>query len=201
MDNQHHLMFAAAAAALSVGAAPVLPGYLTDPTTVRGEVEKCEAYVPPERLKFPYVSTYYVRPCVKPGETVSIGFFVTDFESSKIRFLDDSHRFDAFLELRPAGTADWQRHTLTNLPSGDHAFRIDGLAAGCWKMRLWVVDRRGRESHRVKHDFRVAAETLPSAAETYATTEADLSAYGIRNDGDLATRLRVPVHSRLAPLR
>ena len=41
-----------------------------------------------------------MKPTVTTGDAVKIGLFVTDFDSSKIRFLDDSHRFTAFLEYR-----------------------------------------------------------------------------------------------------
>jgi hypothetical protein len=83
----------------------LVPGYLTDPTAVRGAVESDVSYQAPEAFKYPYISTYYVKPTVTPEEDVKVGIFVTDFESSKIRFLDDSHMFTAFLEYRLKGEA------------------------------------------------------------------------------------------------
>ncbi len=166
-------------------AAPVLPGYVTDPTALRDALEKDESYQPPERLKYPYISTYYVKPMVKTGDAVKVGFFVTDFESSKIRFLDDSHRFTAHLEYRPRGGVS-KLLTLTNLKSGDAEFNLGRLPADEYEMRIWAVDAKGRESHRVIHDFRVvepASLEIP-ADKVYAMTVADLATYGIRNDGD-----------------
>lgn len=167
-------------------AAPVLPGYLTDPTAVKGALDKDTSYMPPERLKYPYISTYYVRPTVKVGTDVKIGIFVTDFESSKIRFLDDSHVFTAYLEYGPQGGAR-KIVSLKNLKSGDATFTLKDLAAGAYEMRVWAVDQKGRESHRVIHDFRVVAADFAEipADKVYAMTTSDLAKYGIRNDGDV----------------
>ena len=179
------LLFAFAGA-VAVPAAPVLPGYLTDPSALKDQMPKDGSYQPPEALRYPYVSTYYVKPTVAPDEAVKVGIFVTDFESSKIRFLDDSHRFTAFLEYRPRGGAS-KTVSLANLPSGDAKFDLGKLPAGEYEMRVWAVDEKGRESHRVIHDFRVVdpADLAIPADKVYRMTAADLKAYGIRNDGDL----------------
>ncbi len=164
----------------------VVPGYLTDPTAARSDVEKGACYEPPEMLKYPYVSTYYVKPTVMADEPVKVGFFVTDFESSKIRFLDDSHRFTAFLEYRLKGGKS-KTLTLENLKSGDAEFDIGILPAGEYEMRVWAKDAKGRESHRVIHDFRVvsAADLVIPSDRVYTMAAADLAKYGIRNDGDV----------------
>ena len=169
-----------------VAAQPVLPGYLTDPSVMKGAIASDTGYQPPEALKYPYVSTYYVRPTVKAGTPVKVGFYVTDFDHSKVRFLDDSHRFTAFLEYRPKG-GESKVLTLENLKSGDGVFELGALPAGDYEMRVWAKDAKGRESHRVIHDFRVMtaeAMTIP-ADKVYEVTAADLTAYGIRNDGDI----------------
>lgn len=187
--RQIRLVASAAVFTLAVHAnfaQPVLPGYLTDPSVVKGALAKETGYQTPERLKYPYISTYYVKPTVAAGECVTVGFFVTDFDSSKIRFLDDSHRFTAFLEYRQKGGGS-KVLTLKNLKSGDAAFNLGALGIGEYEMRVWAVDAKGRESHRVIHDFRVLplSEIRISEKQVYRMTAADLSAYGIRNDGDL----------------
>lgn len=58
--------------ALGIWAAPVLPGYLTDPSVVREKMGKGETYETPEAFRYPYVSTYYVKPTVTAGENVRI---------------------------------------------------------------------------------------------------------------------------------
>ncbi len=163
----------------------LVPGYLTDPTSVRGVVDKNESYQPPERFKYPYISTYYVQPTVTPDDEVKIVFFLTDFDSSKIRHLDDSHRFTAFLEFRQAG-GESKVLSLSGLRSGDSELNLGRLPVGQYEMRIWAKDDKGRESHRVIHDFRVrSSDDLAIPAErVYMMTEADLVAYGIRNDGD-----------------
>ena len=178
-------MLAVVVAVHFAGAAPVLPGYLTDPSVMKDKMSKDVSYQPPEAFKYPYISTYYVKPTVSSGDAVKIGFFVTDFESSKIRFLDDSHRFAAFLEYRPKGKAS-KTVTLKGLKSGDSEFNLGKLPVGEYEMRVWAVDGKGRESHRVIHDFRVVnREDLEIPADkVYKMTAADLAAYGIRNDGD-----------------
>ena len=180
------ILLSAVVAAHFAGAAPVLPGYLTDPSVLKDQMPEDGSYQPPEALRYPYVSTYYVKPTVTTGDAVKVGFFVTDFESSKIRFLDDSHRFTAFLEYRPKGGAS-NVLTLADLPSGDAEFDLGRLPAGEYEMRVWAVDAKGRESHRVIHDFRVVdpADLEIPADKVYRMTEEDLAAYGIRNDGDL----------------
>lgn len=182
-------LFLCAAILVSVGrcvfSQPVLPGYLTDPTVMKNSLSKSESYQPPEELKYPYISTYYVKPTVTAGEEVKIGIFVTDFESSKIRFLDDSHRFDAFLEYRVKG-GESKVVSLKNLKSGDAFFTLGKLHVGEYELRVWARDRKGRQSHRVIHDFRVvaAAELEIPADAVYVMTEEDLAKYSIRNDGD-----------------
>lgn len=176
----------AASAAWTCFAQAVVPGWLTDPTAMKEALGKDESYQPPEQFKYPYLSTYYVKPTVTTDEEVKVGIFVTDFESSKIRFLDDSHRFTAFLEYRlKDGVSKVLK--LADLPSGDAEFNLGKLVAGNYELRVWAIDQKGRESHRVIHDFRVmspAAREIP-ADKVYAMTEDDLAAYGIRNDGDL----------------
>ena len=66
-----------------LAAEAVLPGYLTDPTVMRSQLQEDGSYQPQERFKYPFLSTYYVKPIVGVDEEVEINFFVTDFESSK----------------------------------------------------------------------------------------------------------------------
>ena len=185
MKNSLALFVAVAAFRLAFAQA-VLPGYLTDPSMMKGSLAKDASYQTPEQFKYPYISTYYVKPTATPEEEVKVGIFVTDFESSKIRFLDDSHRFSAFLEYRLKGGKS-KTLTLADLKSGDAEFNLGKLSAGEYEMRVWAKDAKERESHRVIHDFRVvsAADLAIPADKVYTMTEADLEKYGIRNDGDL----------------
>ena len=193
------LIAAVAAVAGMAGSAfaqAVLPGYLTDPSVMKSALAQDKGYQTPERLKYPYIATYYVKPTVTTKENVKVSVFVTDFESSKIRFLDDSHRFVAYLEYGRKGEPT-KTERLTKLKSGDATFDLGKLPVGEYVMRVWAVDREGRESHRVHHDFRVVTpeELEIPAAKVYKMTAADLAAYGIRNDGDLEKIVYVETNS------
>ena len=185
------------AAAVSVASAQaVVPGDQTDPTAAGKAARKQKesgAYRTPEALKFPYVSTYYVRPVVTTDEPAEIRYYVTDFDHSKVRFLDDTFRFDIFLDVRgPKGS---NVHRQQGVKSGDGCFALGRLPAGDYQVGLWARDAQGRESHRVWQEFRVrAAQDLVIPPEkTYVMTAADLKAYGIRNDGDYGRKIPVTV--------
>ena len=138
----------------------------------------------PDHLKFPYVSTYYVKPTVLVGEKVKLEYFVTDWDSSKIRLLDDSFRFDVHLEYARYGEP-FKVLVNRGVRSGDGMFEIGQLPVGDYTLRIWSVDlRRGLESHRIVHEFRVVKpEDLDRSKATYVMTEADLAKYGISNKG------------------
>ena len=101
MSRFHHLtealaVSAALASAISA-AAPVVPGEYTDPSNLRAETERRagNAYVAPAHLRFPYVATYYVEPTVTTKDRVAIPFYVTDWDHSRVRFLDDPYNWTA----------------------------------------------------------------------------------------------------------
>ena len=191
-------VFAAAlAATVSVRAAPVVPGEYTDPTNLRREAENGSGdwYVAPEHLRFPYISTYYVEPTVTTRQRVSIPFYVTDWDHSKVRFLDDSFRFTVHCRwIGPDGRA--REKERRKVPSGDGAFDLGRLPAGDYDVCVWAVDLgNGVESHRVWHKFRVVEPKdleIPES-RTYRIAPKDLEAYGIRNDGDLGRKVLVEI--------
>lgn len=190
------LLACAALAASFAAAAPVVPGEFTDPTNLRREAEggSGDGYVAPEHLRFPYISTYYVEPTVTTKQRVSIPFYVTDWDHSKVRFLDDSFRFTVRCTwIGPDGREHETEQR--KVPSGDGAFDLGRLPAGEYDVAVWAVDEKGRESHRVWHTFRVVEpkELEIPADRVYAVTKADLDAYGIRADGDLGRKVLVEI--------
>lgn len=97
------------AAILSL-AAPLVPGDRTDPSAGRSESSSRSIVTragnnPAEPYCYPYVSTYYVEPTVRAGDEVTIGYYVTDWDQSELRFADDSWRFDVMVELITERTA------------------------------------------------------------------------------------------------
>ena len=191
------LLACVACAAFSVSAAPVVPGEYTDPTNLRKEAENGsgDGYVAPDHLKFPYISTYYVEPTVTTKQKVSIPFYVTDWDHSKVRFLDDSFRFTVRCKwIGPDGKA--REKEQRKVPSGDGAFDLGRLPAGDYDVCVWAVDLgNGVESHRVWHKFRVVDPDFLEipASKTFRVTEKDLAEYGIRNDGDLGRKVLVEI--------
>ena len=195
MNARHIIPFAA----LAVSAAfsqTLVPGEYTDPTNLRKQAAGAgaEAYQTPEHLKFPYVSTYYVKPTVTTDEDVKISLFVTDWDSSKIRFLDDSFRFDVFLEYYATSNAP-TRLSQKDVKSGDVAFNLGRLPEGEYTVGVWARDAQGRESHRVWHEFRVVSPSFAAIPpdKVHAVTAADLAAYGIRNDGGFGREVLVEI--------
>ena len=61
------VLFAAVALFRLAFAQAVLPGYLTDPSMMKGALAKDASYQTPEQFKYPYIATYYVKPTVPPS--------------------------------------------------------------------------------------------------------------------------------------
>ena len=181
-------------AAVSAHAQAVVPGEFTDPTNLRRQAAEQGGYQTPEALKFPYVSTYYVKPTVLTTEEASIGYFVTDWDSSKIRFLDDSFRFDVFLEYYAVSNAP-KRLVQKGVKSGDGTFNLGRLPRGEYTVGVWAKDPQGRESHRVWHEFRVIdpKDAVIPADKVYNVKPADLIEYGINNHGGFGREVIVEI--------
>ena len=171
-------------------AEPVIPGEFTDPTAVRQKIQDLSGYKTPEHLKFPYISSYYVKPVVKTGEKIKLGYYVTDFEQSEIRFKDDSFRFTVFLEIKGGKT-----YTQKEVKAGDHAFTLAPLPKGEYEFAIRAVDNQGRESHRVWQFFKVVepADLEIPADKVYTMTAADLAKYNICNTGAYGRKVCVEV--------
>ena len=194
MNRKVLLSSLAMLAAASAHAQAVVPGEFTDPSNLRRQVTEQGGYQTPEALKFPYISTYYVKPKVMTTEEASIGYFVTDWDSSRIRFLDDSFRFDIFVEYYAESNTP-KRLVQRGVKSGDGVISLGHLPKGDYNVGIWARDAKGRESHRVWHAFSVVAsgEAAIPAGKVYAVTQADLAAYGIRNDGGFGRKVPVEI--------
>ena len=108
-------------------AEPVLPGYLTDPTANWKELAP-DGSALPASLRYPYIAVHSVKPTFFVGEKCVLGWYVTDFDHSLVRFGDESFRFDVELKLttdRANFTSRWQR----NVPSRDGEFDLGALPA------------------------------------------------------------------------
>ncbi len=157
----------------------MLPGYLTDPSAQK-PVETKEFAVP-EEVRYPYVSTYYVKPVVAPSEAVSIKAFVTDWNNSKVRLGDDSHRFTITLRLTADGGKTYRTQTIEDVASGDHVFKLGKLTEGDYRVGVFCTDEKNRPSHTVWQVFRVKGAV---ASKTRTLSLDDLAAYGIVPEKD-----------------
>lgn len=182
----------AAVAACFVGAfrvvvaAPMLPGYLTDPSANWKELAAGETETPAS-LKYPYISVYYVKPTLISGESAKIRWYATDFDHSLVRFGDTSRRFDVELKLT-TDRKNFRRLTKTDMPSGDGEFDLGVLPVGSYFVGLKCRDTKtGLDSHTVWHEFRVVEKSFfdISAGETLVVDDAVLARYGICGGGDV----------------
>jgi hypothetical protein len=150
----------------------------------------------PSHLQVPYIATEYVNPVVTTGEAVRIGFFVTDWNHSLVRYGDNSFRFDVETRFSADGT-NWTTRTARGLPSGDHAITLGTLPAGDYQLAIQCRDAQGRASHVVWHEFlvRAAADLAIPERQVHRMTPDDLRTYGIRNDGPAGTLIPVDVGS------
>lgn len=184
----------------SMLAAPVVPGEFTDPSNIRKVVEQEAQLETPADFRFPYISTYHVKPTITTKDNVEIDFFVTDWDNSLARFGDDSFRFDVHFEcITPDGKT--LKKTLTSIKAGDSKFAFKPFPKGEYKFRIWAIElKSGLESHRVWHRFRVLepGELEIPADKTYSVTAADLEKYSISNKGDLGRKVfvEVPEHPK-----
>lgn len=176
-------------------AAPVVPGEYTDPSVLKKTLEVEQDYVTPVEFQFPYISTYYIKPNVSTKDKIEIGFYVTDWDHSLVRNLDDSYRFDVHLKAVAPNGKEVTR-TLNSVKSGDGKFEFKPLPKGEYRFCVWAVDlKRKTESHRVWHRFRVFEPnelTIP-AEKTYTMTKEDLEKYSLCNRGDLGRKVYVKV--------
>ena len=172
--------------AVSLFAAPVLPGYLTDPSANWSELTPANAKTP-DSLKYPYVSVYYVKPTLVRGERATIRWFATDFDHSLVRFGDTSRRFDVELKLT-TDRKTFRTEVKRNVSSGDGAFDLGVLPVGSYFVGVKCRDRKnGLDSHTVWQEFRVVEKSFfdISPKETLVADDALLSRYGICSGGDV----------------
>ena len=182
MEMKRAILVGVALVAGAVGA-EMLPGYLTDPNSGWKELQ-VDGYRTPDHLKYPYVSTYYLRPTLTAGERCKVNFYVTDFDHSLWRFGDESKRFDVTLRLTTDGEK-FRTEVQRGLGSGNGSFVLDALPVGEYKVGISCKDlANGLTSHTVWQEFRVVEPgSLDIPAErTRRMTEADLKTYGIVHD-------------------
>lgn len=168
-----------------VKSAEFRPGDETDGPAVKSDVGKSAKYVTPERLRLPYISHYRIEPQVTTRKTVRIGYYVTDWDHKKVRFGDDTERFDVTLRWSRADDCrKWKTLVQKGVPSGDGVFRLGRMAAGDYIISLKCRDANGRESRTLWAEFScVKPETLQIADRQICNlARKDLAAFGVTSE-------------------
>lgn len=123
----------------------------------------------------PYISTYYIKPTVKPGENVILDFYITDYNHKSYTEEDLSNLFTVTIKIDGK-----QNIVKKNLKPGDNSINIGSFQnIGEQKFSILCTDKYGRNSHELFNYFLVRNEPL---INEYIMTEEDLVTYNIKND-------------------
>ena len=142
----------------------------------------------------PYISTYYIKPVVKPGEEVFIDYYITDYYykeyMEKYNLKNDEWGDDNWTEevwnnetftvtVRVEGQDDKLYHYLK---AGDHQVSLGSFSTeGEQKFSILCTDKYGRNSHELFNFFLVQDDI---EIKEYVMTEDDLITYNIKNTDD-----------------
>ena len=142
----------------------------------------------------PYISTYYIKPIVKPGEEVFIDYYITDYYykeyMEKYNLKEDDWGDDNWTEevwnnetftvtVRVEGQDDKLYHYLN---AGDHKVSLGSFTQeGEQKFSILCTDKYGRNSHELFNFFLVQDDI---EIKEYVMTEDDLITYNIKNTDD-----------------
>lgn len=152
----------------------------------------------------PYISTYYIKPIVKPGEEVFIDYYITDYYykeyMEKYNLKEDDWGDDNWTEevwnnetftvtVRVEGQDDKLYHYLN---AGDHQVSLGSFSTeGEQKFSILCTDKYGRNSHELFNFFLVQEDI---EVKEYIMTEDDLLTYNIKNIDDYEKKVYVKVN-------
>ena len=161
--------------------------------TIVFEYEKIEIEIPSDLNwnEVPYISTYYIKPIVKPGEEVFIDYYITDYYYKEYmenyNLKEDTWGDDTWTEevwnneiftvtVRIEGQKD---KVYPNLKAGDHQVSLGSFSTeGEQKFSILCTDKYGRNSHELFNFFLVQGDV---EVKEYVMTDEDLVTYNIKN--------------------
>lgn len=161
--------------------------------TIVFEYEKIEIQIPSDLNwnEVPYISTYYIKPIVKPGEEVFIDYYITDYYYKEYmenyNLKEDNWDDDTWTEevwnneiftvtVRIEGQKD---KVYPNLKAGDHQVSLGSFSTeGEQKFSILCTDKYGRNSHELFNFFLVQGDV---EVKEYVMTDEDLVTYNIKN--------------------
>lgn len=121
----------------------------------------------------PYISTYYIKPVLKPGEDNILNFYVTDHDDKANLNKDDSYRYKIIITRQ-----DKEDIVLYNQKAGDHSVNLGSYdKEGEYEFSIIARDQYGRFSHELFNFIKVEKDRVNN---TYTVTEQDLIDYGIK---------------------
>ena len=122
----------------------------------------------------PYISTYYIKPVVEPGEEVFIDYYITDYYYKE--YLEEDYSENFTVTVRIEGQAD---KVFRNMKAGDHQVSLGSFTnLGEQKFSILCTDSYGRNSHELFNFFLIRN---PVVWNEYVMTEEDLKTYNIKN--------------------
>lgn len=153
----------------------------------------------------PYISTYYIKPVVKPGEEVFIDYYITDYYykeyMEKYNLKNDEWGDDNWTEeiwnnetftvtVRIEGQDDKLYHYLK---AGDHQVSLGSFSTeGEQKFSILCTDKYGRNSHELFNFFFIQNDV---EIKEYIMTEDDLITYNIKNSDNYEVKRFVNLSS------
>lgn len=153
----------------------------------------------------PYISTYYIKPVVKPGEEVFIDYYITDYYHKEYmenyNLKEDDWGDDNWTEevwnneiftvtVRIEGQED---KVYPNLNAGDHQVSLGSFSAeGEQKFSIVCTDKYGRNSHELFNFFLVQGDI---EVKEYVMTDEDLVTYNIKNTDNYEVKKIIDVSS------
>lgn len=171
------------------------------------EYEKNEVEFPSDLNinEVPYISTYYIKPIVKPGEEVFIDYYITDYYykeyMEKYNLKEDNWGDDPWTQevwnneiftvtVRIEGQKD---KVYPNLKAGDHRVSLGSFSTeGEQKFSILCTDKYGRNSHELFNFFLVQGDV---EVKEYVMTEEDLVTYNIKNIDDYEVKKIIDLSS------
>lgn len=153
----------------------------------------------------PYISTYYIKPIVKPGEEVFIDYYITDYYHKEYmenyNLKEDNWGDDNWTEevwnneiftvtVRIEGQED---KVYPNLKAGDHQVSLGSFSTeGEQKFSIVCTDKYGRNSHELFNFFLVQGDV---EVKEYVMTDEDLVTYNIKNTDNYEVKKIIDVSS------
>lgn len=121
----------------------------------------------------PYISTYYIKPIVAPGEEVVIDYYITDYYHKEYTDDDYSNTFIVAVHVK-----DHPDIILRNLKAGDHSVNLGSFTLEReQKFSILCTDQYGRNSHELFNFFLVRTEPV---VKEYVMMVEDLVTYNIK---------------------